>query len=183
MFSNNELIEHGPYNELVRSLFENPLHAKDIPEKLGKPYKVVTQESKNGPKIVLTAVIKEENILALRFRVFGCPFLIAAAEFCCNQCEGKHNKEVENIDIFYVAPGDLAQSMGLPGGAGTPEVNKVVDGALRKIGTAGRTPGTLAGHQSVPHYIDLGTRFFSFSWLPWLSDGAEKMRAAIDAAS
>ena len=102
MFSNNELIEHGPYNELVRSLFENPLHAKDIPEKLGKHYKVVTQESKNGPKIVLTAVIKEENILALRFRVFGCPFLIAAAEFCCNQCEGKHNKEVENIDILHL---------------------------------------------------------------------------------
>lgn len=102
MFSNNELIEHGPYNELVRSLFENPLHAKDIPEKLGKPYKVVAQESKNGSKIVLTAVIKEENILALRFRVFGCPFLIAAAEFCCNQCEGKHNKEVENIDILHL---------------------------------------------------------------------------------
>ena len=102
MFSNNELIEHGPYNELVRSLFENPLHAKDIPDKLGKPYKVVAQESKNGSKIVLTAVIKEENILALRFRVFGCPFLIAAAEFCCNQCEGKHNKEVENIDILHL---------------------------------------------------------------------------------
>lgn len=102
MFSNNELIEHGPYNELVRSLFENPLHAKDIPEKLGKPYKVVAQESKNGSKIVLAAVIKEENILALRFRVFGCPFLIAAAEFCCNQCEGKHNKEVENIDILHL---------------------------------------------------------------------------------
>ena len=102
MLSNNELIEHGPYNELVRSLFENPLHAKDIPDKLGKPYKVVAQESKNGSKIVLTAVIKEENILALRFRVFGCPFLIAAAEFCCNQCEGKHNKEVENIDILHL---------------------------------------------------------------------------------
>ena len=102
MFSNNELIEHGPYNELVRSLFENPLHAKDIPEKLGKPYKVVAQESKNGSKIVLTVVTKEENILALRFRVFGCPFLIAAAEFCCNQCEGKHNKEVENIDILHL---------------------------------------------------------------------------------
>ena len=102
MFSNNQLIEHGPYNELVRSLFENPLHAKGIPEKLGKSYKVVAQESKNGPKIVLTAVIKEENILALRFRVFGCPFLIAAAEFCCNQCEGNHNKEVENIDIMHL---------------------------------------------------------------------------------
>ena len=102
MLSNNELIEHDPYNELVRSLFKNPLHAKDIPDKLGKPYKVVAQESKNGSKIVLTAVIKEENILALRFRVFGCPFLIAAAEFCCNQCEGKHNKEVENIDILHL---------------------------------------------------------------------------------
>ena len=82
-----------------------------------------------------------------------------------------------------MAPGDLAQSMGLPGGAGTPEVNKVVDGALRKIRAADRTPGTLAGHHSISHYIDLGTRFFSFSWLPWISDGAEQMRAAVEAAS
>ncbi len=102
MLSNNELIEHGPYNELVRSLFENPLHAKDIPGKLGKPCKVVVQESNNGPTIVLTAVTKEENILALRFRAFGCPFLIAAAEFCCNQGEGKQNKELVNIDILHL---------------------------------------------------------------------------------
>ena len=74
--------------------------------------------------------------------------------------------EVNNIDIFYVAPGDLAQSMGLTGGAGSPKVNDVVDGALKKITAAGKTAGTLVSENTLPHYIDVGARFFSFSWLP-----------------
>ena len=91
--------------------------------------------------------------------------------------------EVNNIDIFYVAPGDLAQSMGLTGGAGSPKVNDVVDGALKKITAAGKTAGTLVSENTLPHYIDVGARFFSFSWLPWLSDGAEGILEAVEAAS
>ena len=45
--------------------------------------------------------------------------------------------EVDNIDVFYVAPGDLAQSMGFLGGAGSDEVNKVVDTTIKKIVEAG----------------------------------------------
>ena len=91
--------------------------------------------------------------------------------------------EVDNIDVFYVAPGDLAQSMGLPGGAGSPKVNDTVDGALKKIAAAGRTAGTLAGQDTIPHYIDVGARFFSFSWLPWLSDGATEILETVQSAS
>ena len=91
--------------------------------------------------------------------------------------------EVDNIDIFYVAPGDLAQSMGLPGGAGSDEVNKVVDGALKKISLAGRTPGTLGSEANLDHYIEMGVRFFSFSWLPWLSHGADRVHRIVDSAS
>lgn len=91
--------------------------------------------------------------------------------------------EVDNIDIFYVAPGDLAQSMGLPGGAGTKEVNKVVDDALKKIARAGRTPGTLGSEDNLAHYIEIGSRFFSFSWLPWLSSGADRVHQIVSSAS
>ena len=91
--------------------------------------------------------------------------------------------EVDNIDVFYVAPGDLAQSMGLPGGAGSPKVNDTVDGALKKIAAAGRTAGTLAGQDTIPHYIDVGARFFSFSWLPWLSAGATEILETVQSAS
>ena len=42
--------------------------------------------------------------------------------------------EVENIDVFFVAPGDLAQTMGYPGEAGRTEVKKVVAEAIKKDG-------------------------------------------------
>ena len=90
--------------------------------------------------------------------------------------------EVDHIDVFYVAPGDLAQSMGLPGGAGSTEVNKVVDDSIKKIAKCGKVAGTLVTKQTVSHYIDMGARFFSFSWLPWLVEGADEMQKEIDKA-
>ena len=87
--------------------------------------------------------------------------------------------EVNNIDVFYVAPGDLAQSMGFLGGAGSDEVNKVVDTTIKKIVEAGKTAGTLGTYQNMNHYVNTGVRFFSFSWLPWLSDGASKILETI----
>ena len=90
--------------------------------------------------------------------------------------------EVENIDVFFVAPGDLAQTMGYPGEAGRTEVKKVVAEAIKKITSSGRTAGTLAGTDAVGEYIDLGARFFSFSYLPWLAEGAEKFHEAVTKA-
>ena len=40
---------------------------------------------------------------------------------------------VEHVDVFFVAPGDLAQSMGLPGQANHPSVQNAIDDALRRI--------------------------------------------------
>ena len=62
-------------------------------------------------------------------------------------------------------------------------VNDVVDGALKKITAAGKTAGTLASENTLPHYIDVGARFFSFSWLPWLSDGAEGILKTVQASN
>ena len=91
--------------------------------------------------------------------------------------------EVENIDVFFVAPGDLAQTMGYPGGAGRKEVKEVVEGAIKKISSSGRTAGTLAGTDAVGRYIDIGARFFSFSFLPWLAEGAEKFHETVKKAT
>jgi 4-hydroxy-2-oxoheptanedioate aldolase len=66
---------------------------------------------------------------------------------------------VEHIDVFFVAPGDLAQSMGLPGQAGHPRVQAAIDDALRQIRSAGRTSGTLATPATLDHYLDLGVQF------------------------
>ena len=51
--------------------------------------------------------------------------------------------KVDHIDVFFVAPNDLATSMGHIGNMGHPEVQQTVDGAIKKIVQAGRVAGTL----------------------------------------
>ncbi|MBV9328851.1 MAG: 2-dehydro-3-deoxyglucarate aldolase [Chloroflexi bacterium] len=66
---------------------------------------------------------------------------------------------VDNVDVFFVAPGDLAQSMGLQGQANHPTVQHAIDDALRRIKSAGRVSGTLTTPGSLDRYLDLGVLF------------------------
>jgi 4-hydroxy-2-oxoheptanedioate aldolase len=66
---------------------------------------------------------------------------------------------VDHVDVFFVAPGDLAQSMGLPGQVDHPQVRSAIDDALNRIRAAGRTSGTLVTPASLDHYLSLGVRF------------------------
>ena len=81
--------------------------------------------------------------------------------------------EVDNIDVFYVAPGDLAQSMGLLGQPNHPEVLKTVDKALTQIQDAGRVAGTLVNDDSVESYLEKGVKFVTTAIAPWLEKGAK----------
>jgi|TARA_B110000014_G_scaffold262247_1_gene255803 4-hydroxy-2-oxoheptanedioate aldolase len=81
--------------------------------------------------------------------------------------------EVDHIDVFYVAPGDLAQSMGLLGKPNHPEVLKTVDKALIQIQDAGRVAGTLVNDDSVESYLEKGVKFVTTAIAPWLEKGAK----------
>ena len=81
--------------------------------------------------------------------------------------------EVDHIDVFYVAPGDLAQSMGLLGQPNHPEVLKTVDKALIQIQDAGRVAGTLVNDASVESYLEKGVKFVTTAIAPWLEKGAK----------
>src|SRR6266852_6303323 len=50
--------------------------------------------------------------------------------------------KVDHIDVFFVAPSDLATSMGHIGNVAHPEVQKTIDAAIARIVQAGRTAGT-----------------------------------------
>ena len=80
---------------------------------------------------------------------------------------------VDNIDVFFVAPADLAQTMGHIGNHGHPEVQVTIDKALAQIVAAGRTAGTLATDDNVERYRDAGARFFLTGWPNWVSQGAK----------
>src|SRR5262245_4672510 len=60
--------------------------------------------------------------------------------------------KVGGIDAFFVAPSDLATSMGHIGEMGHPEVQQTIDGALAKIAQAGRVAGMLVNAANVERY-------------------------------
>src|SRR6185369_8901404 len=91
--------------------------------------------------------------------------------------------KVEHIDIFFVAPNDLATSMGHIGNMGHPDVQRTIDGAITKIVQAGRVAGTLVSAANVERYTKLGVRAVMTSFFPWIQAGAKDLidRAAAGA--
>jgi 4-hydroxy-2-oxoheptanedioate aldolase len=79
---------------------------------------------------------------------------------------------VEHIDVFFVAPSDLAQTLGHIGNPTHPTVQEVIDKALAQIVGAGRVAGTLVNDDTVERYLDLGVRFIMNSWTGWVAQGA-----------
>ena len=80
--------------------------------------------------------------------------------------------KVDHIDVFFVAPGDLGQSMGYLGQMSHPEVLATVDKAIEQITGAGRVAGTLVNDTTVEGYIEKGVRFFAPEWPEWFASGA-----------
>ncbi len=80
--------------------------------------------------------------------------------------------KVDGIDVFFVAPSDLAQTMGHIGDTGHPEVQAAIDDAISRIVSAGRTAGTLVNDENIASYIAKGARFLMTSWNGWVARGA-----------
>ena len=90
---------------------------------------------------------------------------------------------VDHIDVFFVAPGDLAQSMGYVGQTNHPDVTDVIDGAIAKIVAAGRNPGSLASDDDVESNIEKGVKFMLTAWTSWAASGAQEFRRKVESAS
>lgn len=89
---------------------------------------------------------------------------------------------VDDIDVFFVAPSDLAASMGRIGDIFHPEVQQTVDDALARIQAAGRVAGTTVSDDNVARYIAAGVRCVLTGTGAWIAAGAaEFMRRAEDA--
>jgi 4-hydroxy-2-oxoheptanedioate aldolase len=99
------------------------------------------------------------------------------------EVEGLRNLDeilkVDNIDVFFVAPSDLAQTMGHIGNIGHPEVQAAIDDALARIIGAGRTAGTLVNDGNVASYVEKGARFLMTSWNGWVAQGSNAFLARL----
>ena len=92
--------------------------------------------------------------------------------------------EVDHIDVFFVAPSDLASSMGKIGQHLGEEVQRTIDGALARIVDSGRTAGTMCSDASwAEKYTKAGVRCLLTPVGPWLVEGAKGFRENVEAAS
>jgi len=81
--------------------------------------------------------------------------------------------KVDDIDVYFVGPSDLSQSMGHPGNPKAPAVAQAIDASFRRTVAAGRTPGTPATAENVREVLDKGVRYI-YTHLPRLLAGSAK---------
>jgi len=74
---------------------------------------------------------------------------------------------VEGIDVYFIGPSDLSQSMGHPGNPKAPPVAKAIEESLAKMRAAGRTPGMPATAENVRDAVAKGVRYI-YTHLPRL---------------
>jgi 2-keto-3-deoxy-L-rhamnonate aldolase RhmA len=81
--------------------------------------------------------------------------------------------KVNDIDVFFIGPSDLSQSMGHPGNPKAPAVAEAIDSSFRKMVAARRTPGTPATAENVREVLDKGVRYI-YTHLPRLMSSSAK---------
>lgn len=85
---------------------------------------------------------------------------------------------VDGIDVFFIGPSDLSQSMGHPGNPKAPPVAAAIEATLAKIVAAGRAPGMPATAEALPEVVGRGCRYI-YNHLPRvLGSGAAHYLAA-----
>lgn len=90
---------------------------------------------------------------------------------------------VDHIDVFFVAPSDLAQTIDYTGQMHHPEVIEVVEGAIRQIVAAGRVAGVLVFDDSFERSLTLGARFILTTFDGWLTAGAQRYLSCVAESS
>ncbi len=80
---------------------------------------------------------------------------------------------VDGVDVFFVGPSDLSQSMGYPGQTSAPPVQEAIDGAFAAIVAAGKAPGSAGGADAIASYLRKGCLYVYTHVPKLLAAGAE----------
>lgn len=81
--------------------------------------------------------------------------------------------KVDGIDVFYLGPTDLSNSLGRPG-AQDEELRIVVDGAIQKIVESGRTAGIITNDpKAAQRYLEMGVRYLATHALGFMATASK----------
>ncbi|HYL80594.1 MAG TPA: aldolase/citrate lyase family protein [Candidatus Acidoferrum sp.] len=85
---------------------------------------------------------------------------------------------VEGVDVFFVGPSDLSQSMGYPGRPDAPEVQAAMDMAFAAILAAGKVSGSTGNAQAIRRHLQHGVRYLYTHVPTLLASGSREFLAA-----
>lgn len=83
---------------------------------------------------------------------------------------------VDGVDVFFIGPSDLSQSMNLVGQIHHPEVKATIKNAAGRIRAAGKIPGTLVVRDNAAEYVAAGCRYLYEHANNFLTTGALDFR-------
>ena len=82
---------------------------------------------------------------------------------------------VPGIDIYYLGPEDISNSVGIPGQSRDPRVVSLVEEGIRKIVAAGNVAGCIAAEVSVARrYVELGARYIASHAIRFMANGSRQ---------
>ncbi len=148
--------------EVVRASLYGPIGARGMYESR-QAFGIGSEEYFRSANQETLVVVMIEDILAIE----NLPEILA----------------VDHIDVFFVAPSDLAQSMGLVGQINHPRVRQTIFDAVSCISDAGRTAGTIAWASTAEEVVEAGARFLMTSWLAYLAEGSKTYLNAVQRAA
>jgi len=93
--------------------------------------------------------------------------------------EGLNNLDeiltVDNIDVFFIAPNDLAQSMGIPNKNPNDELDITISNSIKKIKKAGKKAGTLSNPEKMDHHLKLGVDLLLIDTSQFIKSGISSL--------
>lgn len=87
--------------------------------------------------------------------------------------------QVEGVDVFFVGPSDLAQSLGHPGRSDVPEVREAMEQAFAAIVAAGKVPGSTGDLEAIRGYQRRGVRYLYTHLTRLLASASGEFLAAV----
>ena len=87
---------------------------------------------------------------------------------------------VDGIDVYYLGPQDMSNSLGIPGQSNDPRVVKLVEDSIRRISAAGKTAGCIATESDVARrYIELGARYVATHAVRFMAEGSRRFMGEV----
>ena len=87
--------------------------------------------------------------------------------------------EVEGVDVLFIGPSDLSQSMGYAEQRDAPQVQRAMDQAFERIVAYGGTAGSAGGARSIGRYVSSGVLYAYVHLTTLLGEDSRRFRSEV----